>query len=72
VPELLKTTLLVMKDNRILVPCDPIGGDSFWQLTWLHVKNIAPSLQLEVFSSEELEKIQEKPPKAGCSPLPDG
>ncbi|KAK4393141.1 ARF guanine-nucleotide exchange factor GNOM [Sesamum angolense] len=72
VPELLKNTLLVMKTSGILVPSDPVGGDSFWQLTWLHVKNIAPSLQLEVFPSEELEKLQEKHGKAGCSPLPDG
>ncbi|KAL0343856.1 UNVERIFIED_CONTAM: ARF guanine-nucleotide exchange factor GNOM [Sesamum angustifolium] len=72
VPELLKNTLLVMKTSGILVPSDPVGGDSFWQLTWLHVKNIAPSLQLEVFPGEELEKLQEKHGKAGCSPLPDG
>lgn len=72
VPELLKNTLLVMKTSGILVPSDPVGGDSFWQLTWLHVNNIAPSLQLEVFPSEELEKLKEKHAKAGCSPLPDG
>ncbi|KAK6155063.1 hypothetical protein DH2020_009311 [Rehmannia glutinosa] len=65
VPELLKNTLLVMKTSGILVQSDPVGGDSFWQLTWLHVKNISPSLQLEVFPSEEHAK-------AGCSPLPDG
>ncbi|KAL3848661.1 hypothetical protein ACJIZ3_010543 [Penstemon smallii] len=58
--------------SGILVPSDPIGGDSFWQITWLHVNNIAPSLQLKVFSSEELEKMQEKNAKARCSPLPDG
>ncbi|XP_057769559.1 ARF guanine-nucleotide exchange factor GNOM-like [Salvia miltiorrhiza] len=72
VPELLKNTLLVMKTNGILVPCDPVGGDSFWQLTWLHVNNIAPSLQLEVFPSEEVEKLKENHAKANCSPLPDG
>ncbi|KAL0450519.1 UNVERIFIED_CONTAM: ARF guanine-nucleotide exchange factor GNOM [Sesamum latifolium] len=31
-PELLKNTLLVMKTSGILVPSDPVGGDSFWQL----------------------------------------
>lgn len=72
VPELLKNTLLVMKTSGILVPCDPVGGDSFWQLTWLHVNNIAPSLQLEVFSSDELDKLKEKHAKASCSPLPEG
>ncbi|KAG7985328.1 hypothetical protein I3843_03G020100 [Carya illinoinensis] len=47
IPELLKNTLLVMKTTGLLTPSDAIGGDSFWQLTWLHVKNISPSLQLE-------------------------
>ncbi|XP_073122647.1 ARF guanine-nucleotide exchange factor GNOM-like isoform X1 [Henckelia pumila] len=72
VPELLKNVLLVMKTSGILVPSDPVGGDSFWQLTWLHVKNITPDLQSEVFPREEMEKLQEKQPKGGCSPLPDG
>ncbi|KAM7493379.1 hypothetical protein LguiB_027988 [Lonicera macranthoides] len=63
VPELLKNTLLVMKTRGILVENDSVGGESFWQLTWLHVKNISPSLQLEVFPEHN---------KAGCSPLPDG
>lgn len=60
VPELLKNTLLVMKTTGILLPSDDIGGDSFWQLTWLHVKDIVPSLQSEVFSEQELEQIQTK------------
>ncbi|XP_051141026.1 ARF guanine-nucleotide exchange factor GNOM-like [Andrographis paniculata] len=68
VPELLKNTLLVMKTSGILTPSDPVAGDSFWQLTWLHVKNIAPALQSEVFPTEELEKHG----KTGCSPMPDG
>ncbi|KAL3624155.1 hypothetical protein CASFOL_032971 [Castilleja foliolosa] len=68
VPELLKNTLLVMKSSGILVPSELVGGDSLWQLTWLHVKNIAPSLQLEVFPSEETEKHG----KGGCSPIADG
>ncbi|KAL3526546.1 hypothetical protein ACH5RR_011202 [Cinchona calisaya] len=68
VPELLKNTLLIMKSSGILVPND---GDSFWQLTWSNVRNIAPSLQLEVFSSEELEQLQKAQAK-GCSPVQDG
>lgn len=71
VPELLKNTLLVMKSSRILVPVDPIRGDSFWQLTWLNVKNIAPSLQSEVFSSDELDQLQ-KQQASGDSPIQDG
>ncbi|KAL7141011.1 hypothetical protein ABFS83_08G025900 [Erythranthe nasuta] len=72
VPELLKNTLLVMKTSGILVPSDPVGGDSFWELTWLHVQKIAPSVQLEVFPGEELEKLQENLAKSGCSPLSEG
>lgn len=68
VPELLKNTLLVMKSSGILVPND---GDNFWQLTWSNVSNIAPSLQLEVFSSDELEQLQ-KAQNKGCSPIQDG
>ncbi|EEF32377.1 pattern formation protein, putative [Ricinus communis] len=57
VPELLKNILFVMKTTGVLLPSDDIGGDSFWQLTWLHVKNICPSLQSEVFPDHELEQI---------------
>ncbi|KAI3808657.1 hypothetical protein L1987_24614 [Smallanthus sonchifolius] len=56
VMELLKNSLLVMKSGGILVPTDAVGSDSFWQLTWLHVKNIAPNLQTEVFPDNENEQ----------------
>ncbi|KAF5479489.1 hypothetical protein F2P56_000303 [Juglans regia] len=72
IPELLKNTLLVMKTTGLLTPSDAIGGDSFWQLTWLHVKNISPSLQLEVFPAHELEQLQTKQVKAAGIPAPDG
>ncbi|KAL3525904.1 hypothetical protein ACH5RR_014276 [Cinchona calisaya] len=68
VPELLKNTLLIMKSSRILLPSDK---DNFWQLTWSNVENIAPSLQLEVFSSEELELLIKTQMK-GFSPIQDG
>ncbi|KAL8136998.1 hypothetical protein V2J09_002999 [Rumex salicifolius] len=51
VPELLKNSLVVMKTSGVLVQRSALGGDSLWELTWLHVKNIAPSLQAEVFPS---------------------
>jgi brefeldin A-resistance guanine nucleotide exchange factor 1 len=66
VPELLKNTLLVMKTQGILVENDSIGGESFWQLTWLHVKNISPSLQLEIFPENEIDRS-----KASCGRLPE-
>ncbi|KAJ0099255.1 hypothetical protein Patl1_21868 [Pistacia atlantica] len=72
VPELLKNNLLVMKTAGILLPTDDIGGDSFWQLTWLHVKKIAPSLQSEVFPDHEVEQLKAKHIKAGEGPAPDG
>ncbi|EXB65279.1 Pattern formation protein [Morus notabilis] len=56
VPELLKNTLLVMKTRGVLVQRSALGGDSLWELTWLHVNNIAPSLQAEVFPDQSLEE----------------
>ncbi|WOG93287.1 hypothetical protein DCAR_0312568 [Daucus carota subsp. sativus] len=58
VPELLKNTLLVMKTCEILVPGDDNEDDSLWKLTWLHVKDIAPSLQLEIFPLNEMKQLQ--------------
>ncbi|XP_077214275.1 ARF guanine-nucleotide exchange factor GNOM-like [Tasmannia lanceolata] len=55
IPELLKNTLLVMK-TKVLVQRSTLGGDSLWELTWLHVNNIAPSLQSEVFPDQEPEQ----------------
>ncbi|KAG9133160.1 hypothetical protein Leryth_024862 [Lithospermum erythrorhizon] len=55
VPELLKNTLLVMKAKGVLAQRSALGGDSLWELTWLHVNNIIPSLQPEVFPDQELE-----------------
>ncbi|XP_038699298.1 ARF guanine-nucleotide exchange factor GNOM-like [Tripterygium wilfordii] len=69
VPELLKNTLLVMKTTGILTPSNDIGVNSFWQLTWLHVKNICPSMQSEVFPDHELEHMHIK---AEGIPVPDG
>ncbi|GMI67421.1 ENDOPLASMIC RETICULUM MORPHOLOGY 1, GNOM-like 1 [Hibiscus trionum] len=71
VPELLKNTLLVMKTTGTLMPSDDVGADSFWQLTWLHVKKIHPSLQSEVFSEQELEQMQAKHKKTSEVPVTD-
>lgn len=49
ISELLKNALLVMKNSGILGPSNPVGGGNFWKLTWLHVHEICPSLQSEVF-----------------------
>lgn len=71
VPELLKNTLLVMKTTGVLLPGDDIGSDSFWQLTWLHVKKISPSLQSEVFPQEELDQFQRRNAKPEETPVPE-
>ncbi|CAF2166446.1 unnamed protein product [Brassica napus] len=68
IPELLKNTLLVMKTTGVLLPGDDIGSDSFWQLTWLHVKKISPSLQSEVFPQEELDQFQRRNAKPEDTP----
>ncbi|GAV77584.1 Sec7 domain-containing protein/Sec7_N domain-containing protein [Cephalotus follicularis] len=70
--ELLKNTLLVMKTTGILMPSNDIGGDSFWQLTCLHVKNISPSLELEVFPKNELEELKTDRMKTGENAVIDG
>ncbi|KAK8553132.1 hypothetical protein V6N13_089347 [Hibiscus sabdariffa] len=72
IPELLKNTLLVMKTTGTLMPSDDVGANSFWQLTWLHVKKIHPSLQSEVFPEQELEQLQSKHNKTHRVPLTDG
>ncbi|KAL8120946.1 ARF guanine-nucleotide exchange factor GNOM-like isoform X2 [Apium graveolens] len=64
VPELLKNTLLVMKTSGVLVP-DDNGEDSLWQLTWLHVKDIAPSLHLEIFPANEMKQLQSNDTETG-------
>ncbi|KAG8097740.1 hypothetical protein GUJ93_ZPchr0013g35005 [Zizania palustris] len=53
IPELLKSILVVMKNRGILAKRSTIGGDSLWELTWLHVNNISTTLQSDVFSSQE-------------------
>ncbi|XP_021910172.1 ARF guanine-nucleotide exchange factor GNOM [Carica papaya] len=60
VPELLKNILLVMKTKGVLVQRSALGGDSLWELTWLHVNNIAPSLQAEVFPDQDMGQSQVK------------
>ncbi|GAU36373.1 hypothetical protein TSUD_151400 [Trifolium subterraneum] len=52
VPELLKNTLVVMKLKGILVE-----NSDLWELTWLHMKDIVPSLQSEVLQ-EQLDQKQ--------------
>uniref|UniRef100_A0A7N0TSC5 SEC7 domain-containing protein n=1 Tax=Kalanchoe fedtschenkoi TaxID=63787 RepID=A0A7N0TSC5_KALFE len=49
VPEALKNILVAMKTKGILAQRNALGGDSLWELTWLHVNNIASDLQSEVF-----------------------
>lgn len=65
VPELLKNTLLVMKTRGVLVQRSALGGDSLWELTWLHVNNISVSLQSEVFPDQDSEPSQHKHSQIG-------
>ncbi|XP_076889708.1 ARF guanine-nucleotide exchange factor GNOM-like [Bidens hawaiensis] len=59
VPELLKNILIVMKNKGVLVQRTALGGDSLWELTWLHVNNISPLIQSEVFPDLSNENGQE-------------
>ncbi|KAG5090489.1 hypothetical protein JHK82_049267 [Glycine max] len=58
VPELLKNILLVMKAGGILVHSSGSGDNSLLELAWQHMKNIAPSLQSEVFPEQDSEQLQ--------------
>uniref|UniRef100_A0A7N1A1Q1 SEC7 domain-containing protein n=1 Tax=Kalanchoe fedtschenkoi TaxID=63787 RepID=A0A7N1A1Q1_KALFE len=62
VTELLKNNLVTMKTKGILAPRSALGGDSLWELTWLHVHNIAPSLQSEVFPEQGSDPSQQTHP----------
>jgi len=55
IPELLKNMLLILKARGVLMQRSTLGGDSLWELTWLHVKGISPSLQAELFPDLEPE-----------------
>ena len=70
VPELLKNILLVMKTKGVLAHKSALGGDSLWELTWLHVNSIAPSLQSDVFPDQSLEE-QSESGKAGGDVVSD-
>ncbi|XP_057441916.1 ARF guanine-nucleotide exchange factor GNOM-like [Lotus japonicus] len=71
VPELLKNTLLVMKAGSVLARSSS-EGNSFWELTWLHINNIAPSLQSEVFPEQDSEHLQHKQTEQIGGSGPDG
>ncbi|KAF6162526.1 hypothetical protein GIB67_003072 [Kingdonia uniflora] len=49
-----------MKSRGVLIQRSALGGDSFWELTWLHVNNINPSLQCEVFPDLDSENAHQK------------
>ncbi|MQL85847.1 hypothetical protein Taro_018380 [Colocasia esculenta] len=70
IPELVKNTLLVMKARGILVRRSTIGGDSLWELTWLHVNNINPSLQSEIFPEQpEVDPANPVPQVSSSAPI---
>ncbi|KAK4371057.1 hypothetical protein RND71_010532 [Anisodus tanguticus] len=68
VPELLKKTLAVMKSKGVLAKMSALGGDSLWELTWLHVNYIVPSLQSEIFPDNDSENVQPDPVSAETNP----
>ncbi|KAF9620524.1 hypothetical protein IFM89_013145 [Coptis chinensis] len=71
VPELLKNTLLAMRTRGVLVQRSALGGDSLWELTWLHVNNIAPSLQSDVFPDEVSDQSEQEQSTIEGSPKSD-
>lgn len=71
VPDILKNTLLVMKTRGVLLQRSALGGDSLWELTWLHVNNISVSLQSEVFPDQDAEPPPHKQGQTGVGPVSD-
>ncbi|CAD6206109.1 unnamed protein product [Miscanthus lutarioriparius] len=69
IPDLLKNILLVMKNKGILAKRSTIGGDSLWELTWLHANNISTSLLADVFPSQEYEQQSSAGSPRGPSPV---
>jgi brefeldin A-resistance guanine nucleotide exchange factor 1 len=69
IPDLLKNILLVMKNKGILAKRSTIGGDSLWELTWLHANNISTSLLPDVFPSQEYEQQSSAGSPRGPSPV---
>uniref|UniRef100_A0A1D1XJ55 Pattern formation protein EMB30 n=1 Tax=Anthurium amnicola TaxID=1678845 RepID=A0A1D1XJ55_9ARAE len=69
IPELLKNTLLVMKASGVLVRRSTIGGDSLWELTWLHVNNISPSFQSEIFPEPGQDTVNPAPQGNSSMPI---
>ena len=55
----------------MLVQRSALGGDSLWELTWLHVNNIAPTLQSEVFPDQISEQSETKQGENGGSLVSD-
>ncbi|KAF6143444.1 hypothetical protein GIB67_029613 [Kingdonia uniflora] len=49
-----------MKARGVLIQRSTLGEDSLWELMWLHVNNINPSLQCEVFPDLDSENAQQK------------
>ncbi|KAM1470851.1 hypothetical protein ACFX1Q_041336 [Malus domestica] len=63
--ELLKNTLIVMILRGVLLEKGDVGDDNLWELTWLHVNKIAPSLQSEVSRDPFLEQSETKQGESG-------
>ncbi|KAG6497333.1 ARF guanine-nucleotide exchange factor GNOM-like [Zingiber officinale] len=57
IPELLKNILFVMKSKGILSKRSTTDVDNLWELTWLHINNVSPLLQSEVFPVQGMEQI---------------
>ncbi|KAI4368447.1 hypothetical protein MLD38_017003 [Melastoma candidum] len=72
VPELLKNILHVMKTRAVLIQRSALGGDSLWELTWLHVNNIAPSLQSDVFPDQESQQADKSDEAVSSHSKDDG
>lgn len=67
IPELLKNMLLILKARGVLVQKSTLNGDGLWEITWLHIQGISPSLKAECFPDQDPEYKPD--PKSNASEL---
>jgi brefeldin A-resistance guanine nucleotide exchange factor 1 len=67
IPELLKNMLLILKARGVLVQKSTLNGDGLWEITWLHIQKISPSLKAECFPDQDPEYKPD--PKSNASEL---
>ncbi|GLJ15134.1 hypothetical protein SUGI_0247540 [Cryptomeria japonica] len=67
IPELLKNMLLILNDRGVLAKKSALENSSLWEMTWIHVQGISPSLKEQLFPEKDPEHETELKTKSGES-----